>query len=226
MNTEHLNWVTRLLHFSDSALPVGAYAHSFGLEGVCQMGVVKDVETLTLFLQRDVAHALNNIDLPLTAKAYQAAMDANVGELQSLDQLSWAMRPTKQLRDAGSKIGKQQWKLYEKAWNDSSFSAMELSHHQATTVMGMVFAAEGVPLEAGLWSVVYQTYSALLQASLKLIPIGPSATQAILTESLQLMEPHLSKAAEMNEHEMGSFNPIWDIGAAKHERAPARLFLS
>ena len=36
-------WMGPMLHFSDSALPVGAYAHSFGLEGMCQDGVVRDV---------------------------------------------------------------------------------------------------------------------------------------------------------------------------------------
>jgi len=113
------NWVTRLLHFSDSALPVGSYAHSFGLEGVCQMGIVDDANSLSLFLKRDVAHALRTIDLPLLALAHKAAMDGAAEKLALLDQLSWALRPTRQLREAASKIGRQQWKLYQRTWNDS-----------------------------------------------------------------------------------------------------------
>ena len=31
-----------LLHFADSALPTGGYAHSFGLERYCQAGLVRD----------------------------------------------------------------------------------------------------------------------------------------------------------------------------------------
>ncbi|MGB2403221.1 MAG: urease accessory protein UreF, partial [Akkermansiaceae bacterium] len=62
------DWLARVLHFSDSALPVGAYAHSFGLEGVCQMGLVHDKETLRTFLNRDVSTALVHVDLPLVAK--------------------------------------------------------------------------------------------------------------------------------------------------------------
>jgi urease accessory protein UreF len=96
-------WLARVLHFSDSALPVGAYAHSFGLEGVCQMGIVHDKETLKTFLHRDVVTALTHIELPLVAHAYQAAMDGKIEELKKLDQLSFALRPTRQLREAASR---------------------------------------------------------------------------------------------------------------------------
>jgi len=222
MNDWH--WISRLIHFSDSASPVGAYAHSFGLEGVCQIGVVHNADTLAQFLKRDVAHALRTIDLPLLARAHRAAMDSAHEELKRLDQLSWALRPTKQLRDAASKIGRQQWRLYRNTWN-GQFD-LQLPHDQSPIVLAVISVQEGIPVEPALQSLAYQTYSALLQAALKLLPVGPTMTQKLLQEALQALLPHLKEANRIPEDDIGSFNPVWDIGAAQHETAPARLFIS
>ena len=218
------DWIARVLHFSDSALPVGAYAHSFGLEGVIQMGIVHDKETLRTFLKRDVTTALAHIDLPLTALAHHAAMDGQDEELKRLDQLSFALRPTRQLREAASKIGRQQASIYSKTW--SKVEKIKLPHEQSPIVLGALFAYEKAPVMAAMWSMAYQTFSALLQAALKLLPIGPGATQELLHDALSSISKRLEAALQIPESEIGSFNPVWDIGASQHEHAPARLFIS
>src|SRR5687767_15824740 len=43
-------WLCGLLQTSDSFYPTGSYAHSFGLEGLVQEGVIRDRETLRTFL--------------------------------------------------------------------------------------------------------------------------------------------------------------------------------
>lgn len=224
-DAEDWNWAARLLHFSDSALPVGAYAHSFGLEGICQMGAVHDVDSLELFLKRDVAHALLNIDLPLLAASHRMALDSLEPELQRLDQLSWAMRPTRQLREAASKIGRQQWALYRRTWGEES-PELTLPHCQSPIVMGVICANEAVPAMPALWSLAYQTYSALLQAALKLLPIGPGASQRLLHSAMEAISPSLPGTLALPEDQWGSFNPAWDIGASQHETAAARMFIS
>lgn len=223
MTEDDYSWIAPLLHFADSTLPVGAYAHSFGLEGMVQLGQVTDVESFETFLLRDVTHALLAVDIPLTARAHIAAMDSDTVELQKLDQLANALRPTRQLRSASSKIGRQQYCIYSANWERTPF---ELPHYHASIVMGLSMARQGVPVQGALYSVAYQTYSALLQASLKLIPIGPAATQRLLQSCLKHISPQLTAAGSLQEDEIGSFNPLWDIAASSHERAPARLFLS
>lgn len=228
MTPPDYTWLAPLLHFSDSALPVGSYAHSLGLEGLCQMGVVHDETTLRLFLCQDVVTSLTAVDFPLTARAYQAAMDADSGKLRDLDQLSWALRPTAELRAASSKVGRQQAKLYAKTWGQDTppeqFS--NLLHSQSAIVMGVILAEQGVPLEAGLSSAAYQIYATLMQASLKLLPIGPTIAQALLHEALGTVLPKIPAAIALPEEEIGTFNPLWDIASSQHERVEARLFLS
>ena len=220
------DWVARVIHFSDSALPVGAYAHSFGLEGVCQMGIVHDKETLRTFLNRDVSTALAQVDLPLVAKAHEAAMDGHYDELLRLDRLSFALRPTRQLREAASRIGRQQFILYQNTWANVDTPLPDLPHQQSPIVLGMFYALEKAPVMAAMWSIAYQTYSTLLQAALKILPIGPGATQELLHDAMTTIQIQLKSAKGVSTEDIGSFNPVWDIGAAKHEHAPARLFIS
>lgn len=220
------DWIARILHFSDSALPVGAYAHSFGLEGVCQLGIIHDKETLGTFLNRDITHALAQVDLPLVSLAHAATMDNDESLLQQLDQLSYALRPTRQLREAASSIGKQQAKIYQNTWEKMSNLHSKLPHKQSPIVLGMLLAHEGAPVTAALWSTAYQTFSALLQAALKILPIGPAATQELLHSAMENIKAHFPTILTLGIDDLGSYNPIWDIAASRHEHAPARLFIS
>ncbi|MGJ8657719.1 MAG: urease accessory protein UreF [Akkermansiaceae bacterium] len=225
-DTESYEWIARVLHFSDSALPVGAYAHSFGLEGACQLNIVHDKETLRTFLNRDVTTALTQVDLPLVAHAHSAALDQNIDLLHQLDQTSYALRPTRQLRNAATRIGKQQASLYHKTWSQEDNLISNLPHTQSPVVLGAIMAYENAPVTAALWSTAYQTFSALLQAALKLLPIGPAATQELLHGAMLNIKPHFQTALKTTIDQMGSFNPLWDIAASRHEHAPARLFIS
>tara|TARA_B100000809_G_scaffold200692_1_gene201008 strand:- start:323 stop:1039 length:717 start_codon:yes stop_codon:yes gene_type:complete len=221
-------WMGALLHFADSVLPVGAYAHSMGLEGMCQEGVVHDEESLRQFLRRDVRHSLVEVDLPIMARSHAACLDGDGDAVRRWDELSWAMRPTRQLRDAAGKVGRQTWLLYEKTWGsgESAIKRGWFPKFQAPVVSGVVFAAEGAPLEVCLWAGAYQVYSALLQAALKVLPIGPGATQVLLRELLSEIEPNFPGVLKRRDEDLGTFNPLWDIGASRHERAEARMFIS
>ena len=53
-----------LLHFADSALPTGGYAHSFGLERYCQAGVVRDRHGLERFLLAQLEGARRTVATP------------------------------------------------------------------------------------------------------------------------------------------------------------------
>jgi urease accessory protein len=225
MKPPNYAWILPLLHFSDSALPVGAYAHSFGLEQLCQMKRITDAESLRVFLFQDVFQSLTSVDLPLVAQSHLAAQHHNQARVHQLDQLSWAMRSSKLARESISKIGKQQLSIYHKTWGQSE-TPYPLTHHQSPVVMGLIFSWQQVPLDAALYSFAYQTYVTLLQSSLKLLPLGPSVTQRLLQQSIQRITSCLPEAINMSDADMGAFNPLWDIGSALHEYAEQRLFIS
>jgi len=204
-----------LLQFADSTLPVGGYAHSFGLEGMCQTALLSDAEGLRQFLLRDVTHSLITVDLPLMKGAFLA----DASEITSWDERAWSMRPTRQLREAAGRIGRQTWRLYERTWREEK-AVVHFPYFQAPVVSGVIYSEKGVSLESALWACSYQAFSALVQSALKLLPIGPGVAQTLLHDALQSID--FSKLPD----QPGSFNPLWDIAASRHEHAEARLFIS
>lgn len=225
---EQLQWLRVLMHYSDGVLPVGAYAHSMGLEGLVQLGTIHDHQTLRQFLLNDVLDALEHMDLPLIACAWQACREGDRERLMELDQLSVALRPARQLREAVSKIGRQQWKIYRDTWDrgSSDWDDFSWKFSQSPVVLGLIFEREGVPLHGALWSIAYQTFSALLQSALKLLPVGPRANQLLLKEALAASSGIIANAKGVRTEQIGTSNPLWDIAAMQHTYSKARMFLS
>src|SRR3954463_10556741 len=85
---QHLSaWLVALLQAGDSFYPTGSYAHSFGLEGLVQQGVVRDRATLKQFIFQTTLPALRHVDLPLAVHAWRAFEKPDwvrVGELCAL----------------------------------------------------------------------------------------------------------------------------------------------
>lgn len=67
-----MGWLLGALQLSDTFYPTGAYAHSFGLEGLVEQGVVRDRATLREFFLRSVEPALRQAELPLVIHAWAA----------------------------------------------------------------------------------------------------------------------------------------------------------
>ena len=65
-------WIVGFLQAGDSFYPTGGYAHSFGLEGLVELGVVRDRATLADFFRLSVLPSLRQAELPLAAHAYTA----------------------------------------------------------------------------------------------------------------------------------------------------------
>lgn len=227
-------WLLGLLQAGDSYYPTGAYAHSFGLEGLVHAGMVKDRATLREFIFLSVLPALRQAELPLAAHAYAAlepsAPDwAKAGELCVL---SHAIKSAREARLATENIGRQRAELVaalhghplakeylaraaEGGWPFSSAISAALE--------GRVL---GAPVDAVLAGVTYSTIGGLLAASMKILRIGQNATQSLLTEALARAPEAIAAAREVPFDEIGWFNPWLDIAAARHETADGRMFIS
>jgi len=78
--------------------PTGAYAHSFGMEGAVQDGLINDEADFRAFIHDMIIPGLEKLELPTAAAAFAAAQDADLAKLCELDQLYGAMKPSRELR--------------------------------------------------------------------------------------------------------------------------------
>jgi urease accessory protein len=227
-------WLVGLLQAGDSFYPTGGYAHSFGLEGLVEVGVVHDCDTLRSYFLLCALPALRQVELPLATHAY-AALDPLAPDwpiLAELSTLAHALKSPRELRAATENIGRQRAEL----------SARLHAHPLATAYLAQAVVGSwpycaaisaalegrilGAPRDAVLAGIIYSTLSATLAAAMKLLRLGQNAGQSLLTEMLAQSPELIATAIAISLGEIGWFNPWLDIASARHETASARMFIS
>jgi urease accessory protein len=227
-----IEWLAPLLQTNDSVFPSGTYAHSFGLEGLVQLGQAAEPATFAEWLRRQVMPALEHFELPLVRLAHQAAQDADVARLLELDERCEAMKGALELRQASRRIGAQRLQIWHRLVSSPLLARLEEERANgrfqahAPIVFGAQTAVTETPLEAALISYYYQTLAALVSAAMKLIRMGQFAGQSLLTECLGQTRPVVERSHAIAEADLGWFQPTIEIASARHETADTRIFIS
>jgi urease accessory protein len=231
-DTEIETWLPGLLQTNDALFPSGSYAHSFGLEGLVELNVVTDLDSLKNFLLRTIVPALEHFELPMLHFAYDAALDGKIDRLLELDTRYGAMKGAQELRTASSRIGTQRLQMLLQLAPHPLLHTLEtkraagLFQAHAPVVYAAQTALSQTPLPAVLMSYYYQALAALLSAAMKLMRLGQIAGQRLLTECLALAGIVASRALVVPEADAGWFSPLLEIGSAQHETAYTRIFIS
>jgi urease accessory protein len=225
-------WIVGLLQAGDSFYPTGSYAHSFGLEGLVQEGVVRDRATLRELLFRSVLPALRQAELPLAAHAWQALGAADWERVGGLCRLSAALKAPRELRLASGSIGRQRAELAallhrhplaEDYLRRAAAEGWPFSSAVSAALEGRVLGAPQAAVLAGLY---YATVVSLVSAAMKVLRLGQNASQSLVAEALAVVPGIIAAAEQVPADEIGWFNPWLDIAAARHETADARMFIS
>lgn len=225
-------WLCALLQAGDSFYPTGSYAHSFGLEGLVQEGVVRDRATLREFVFRSVLPALQHMELPLAIHAHAALRAGEWNRVGEVCVLSSALKTSHEARSAAENIGRQRIELVVALRRDARAAEFlrrandekwPLSPAVAAALEGL---ATGAPLVAVLSGLSYASVAGLVSAAMKLLRIGQNASQSLLTEALRETPRIIAGAQQVAFDNIGWFNPWLDIAAARHETADSRMFIS
>ena len=225
-------WFCGLLQAGDSFYPTGGYAHSYGLEGLVQLGVVSDIGSLRRFYFQSVLPSLARAELPIVAHAWRALAGPDWAAVAEISHLASALKTTREVRVASRNVGRQRAELLGRLRPESlAPEFVRRAEAEAWPFAAAVSAAlegrvNGAPLGAVLGGVFYATVSGQLAAAMKLLRIGQNAAQSLLTETLDHAPATVEAAAALPLDEAGWFNPWLDIASARHESAAARLFIS
>jgi urease accessory protein len=228
-----------LLHFADGLLPVGSYAHSFGLESYTVAGKVHDAETLESFLCAYLRGILAPADAVAMSVARRMARNPNdyaVASVLALDRHVDAMKAAMEARDASRQMGRQVLRiasnLGEPLASDTAirnlFDAVERGetpgHHPVA--FGVVGAVLGWHECETVAAFLYSTCSGLVAAALRLMPLGQLAGQRVLWKLGPEIASLAEQAAGKELDDIWSFAPGLEIAAMNHANLDARLFRS
>ncbi len=97
----------RLLQISDSALPIGGYTHSWGLEAALGRGLVHDAATLEQWTSNWLRHVLGPMEGVVVASVYRAAMSNDWPTVPRANQILEASLTPPSIRAASREMGQQ-----------------------------------------------------------------------------------------------------------------------
>ena len=235
MDTEHLK-LLRLLQLADSAVPVGAAAHSFGLETLVEDGalVVAHLEHFFKdFLSEAGAQesAFCRAAHRLGARTESGEPDFQVTLWLELNRRLSARKAARESRAASATLGRRLLHLAREIGgsptladaSDAASSAACEVHHCAA--FGLVGGALGLREDVTVEAYLHQTLTGLVSVCQRLMPLGQTRAQQILWD----LKPSIITAASCRSEgydEVTCFAPMLDLGSMRHTTLTTRLFIS
>ena len=209
----------RLLTWMSPAFPVGAFAYSHGLERAIHDGLVKDRATLADWLQNLLQHGSAWNDAVLLAESWRETADGGQGET---GQLAEAMAGSRE-RHMETTLQGEAFLAAVTAWPGSDHVASEAPYPVA---VGRTARMHGISLEAALSAYLHGFTSSLIQAAMRLVPLGQSDGVATIAALEETILDVAQRADRSTLDDLGSATMMADIMAMKHETQYSRLFRS
>lgn len=229
MTTERL---LAVLQFADGLFPAGGFTHSFGLETYAQAGTVSDAASLSAFLRAHFEGSAGPADAVAVAWAARDAADGDLAGCRELDTRLDAMKWVEEFRAASLQMGRQTARVAAALDADPFIAALASAVDEGGTpghhamVFGAATARHGADPETAAAAYLYSTAALLVNAALRLLPLGQLEGQRTLAALRPLIARLAATAAAAARDDLWSFVPGLELAGAGHAALDMRLFRS
>ncbi len=225
----------RLLQLGDSALPVGGYSHSWGLEAAIDRGLVRGAHDLESWAAHWLRYAVGPFEGVIVASVCRAAAQADWPAVLRANELLHAGLIPPTLRQASHDMGEQLLALAEPwPWAAAHVAALRAAaaragespewHH--APVFATLTAVAGATSAEAVGVYLHQATLGVIGAGVRAIPIGHTHGQQILARLHALIQSLAEDLADRDLETAGSFCPAYEVLCHAQSGLYSRLFRS
>ena len=216
----------RLMQLASSALPVGSFTWSQGLEWAVEIGWVKSVDDFSAWQIQQMEQNFFTVDLPLLARLYRACEQDDLDAARRWSAYLLACRETRELRDEERSRGLAFTRLVTDWEADCSREWRTLFADSQLCGMAWLGVRWKIPLTELALSLGYSWIESAVMAGVKLVPFGQQAAQRLIIALCDRYAQGLAQALACPDTSLGSATPLAAIASARHETQYSRLFRS
>lgn len=221
----------RLLQFGDSALPIGGFSFSHGLESATEHGLVHDAATLRAFLVTALHQAAAGDGVALVCGC-RAAQAGDLAALAAVDEETYGRKLNEETRLMTVRMGRKLAELSVAVlddplvtdWRDRIRDGRTPGTHPAS--LAATVTAMGIGPGDAFAVQQYSVATAILGAALRLMRISFVDTQRMLWETMAAVPATFAATADATLDDMAGFAPANDILAALHVKGHVRMFMN
>jgi urease accessory protein len=223
-----------LLHLADSALPIGAFAHSFGVESLVAEGSLQ-VPDLRIFLKGWLEEA-GVAEAVFCRSAFsiggQGEQRFPADHWLDMNDCLGALKPARESRQGSAVLGRNFLRAVLAVGDfprlrQAAAASQNLGgavHH--ATAFGLVSAVLRLNQERAVGAYLHQSVAGFVSACQRLMPLGQTQAMQILWD----LKPFILEAAQRSNSftvdDVCCFLPLLDCGAMEHPALFTRLFIS
>lgn len=225
-----------LLQLSDTALPIGALNHSFGLETLTAEESLS-ADGLQSFLH-DYLHEVSALEIHFCGAAYRLGVEASdrspTQRWLDLNTKLSAFKLARESRNASATLGRRFLRLVNGLANSPILlTALDSAQEKGTDVhhcaaFGLAGAALGIEEDVTLQAYSHQSLANLISACQRLLPVGQVQATRMLWELKPVLVELVTRAREndFDADQAACFAPLVEVGSMRHPSLQTRLFVS
>ena len=218
------------LQLSDSALPIGRFIYSGGLEAMLEADPTIGEGELVELVQTSLVHSVGPLDGVTVAEAHHRQREADLQSLLELDRLVTARKLTPASRISSTSCGNQLAALSDQLVEDEIVAELCASVRQSATdgnlavVEGALAASLDIGCEEAVLLELRGAASTFFSTAIRLGRMSARRAQGALRHCVPAITEAADLALNLSVGEMYSVFPELEIYALRHERAEIRLF--
>jgi urease accessory protein len=226
-----LRQVAHMLQLSDSALPVGGFSFSNGLESAIACGVVCDAVSLEEFTFAAM-RLVSTTDCVAARVAHKAAEVGDFDTVIATDKALFARKLNSEQRLMSQRMGRKMTELAAGFVEDAILArwaevvACGATPATCAVTQGVAFAACGVEARSLFVAMLYGVETLICNAALRLMRITHHSTQRIIFELSNRVDELWEESITLGIDDMYGFAPQLDLLVSLHEKGRSRMFMN